>query len=298
MKKITILFSLLMASISYSQTIINFDATNFADGTGGLGYMNVFDNPKNGSVGGYQFGNGWGIPDLISLVDTGLNTVELKPNRIGDTDIYWQTPGELEGNKLMEANHFVEDASLRGTNFSFTGTVETNTLNSTGLSFAFQPVVFIKVFSSTFTLLDSSVLPIPASGDFVVTMDATTYNTDEVIQYGFQMLGPNISTDSSFDADYNNLGSIVVKPATLSNTDLKLSELEVFPNPTNSVWNLRNENQIIETVAVYDLLGKQVLNILANKKEVVIDASVLNDGVYLAKITTGTGNKTIKLVKN
>jgi hypothetical protein len=277
---------------------VNFDAATFGSG---VGFMNVFDNPKDGSVGAFQFASGWGIPDLVSIV--GASTIELKPNRIGDTNIYWQTENVLEGNKLMEANHFVEDPSLRGTNISFSGNIISNTLGDPGnnLSFDHQAIVFIKVFSSDFsTLFVNESIPIPASGNFTITADATAYNTDEVIQYGFQVLGPNINSNFSnnFDADYNALGSIVIGPPVLSIDDVTTdSKFTIFPNPTKGNWNLSSNNNI-NTVVVYDILGKQVLSLKPYSNEVVLDASSLRTGIYIAKIEGDNGYKTIKLVKN
>lgn len=74
--------------------------------------------------------------------------------------------------------------------------------------------------------------------------------------------------------------------------------LSVYPNPSTSSWNIKTNNQTIDSVEVFDILGKQVIALSPNASEVSVEASGLNDGIYLAKITSNNNIKTVKLVKN
>lgn len=300
MRKITLFLTLLSLSFGFSQTVINFDATAFSpDPTGnGLGFMNVFDNPKNGSIGGYQFNSGWGIPDLIAELDTGANSVTLKPNRIGDTDPYWQNAGVLEGNKIMDANLFIQDDTLAGSVFSFTGNVTSNSIDDSGLSIAYTTIAFIKVFSADFSSVLAQDTAVLTPGTFLLNMDATSFTAGEHVQYGFQFIGPNINSDASFDTDYDAIGSIVVEPAVLSTEEFELSEISIYPNPTTSTWNIESNSETINSIEVFDILGKQVAKVTPNTTSATMDASELNDGIYIAKIMSTTGSKTVRLIKN
>lgn len=85
---------------------------------------------------------------------------------------------------------------------------------------------------------------------------------------------------------------------TLSTQEaLTTDAFRVFPNPTLNTWNI-NARQTVTNIIVFDILGKQVLNIQPNNSEVTINASSLNKGIYMAKITSDNSIKTIKLVKN
>jgi hypothetical protein len=129
-------------------------------------------------------------------------------------------------------------------------------------------------------------------------MDATSYNNDENIQFGFQFIGPNIGNDSSFDSAYDALGSIVIGAnSSLSTVELTQSEFSVFPNPSGNNWNIKS-NSVLESVEVFDILGKNVLNIQPNALEVEINATGLKSGLYLARISGAQGTKTVKLIKN
>ena len=85
---------------------------------------------------------------------------------------------------------------------------------------------------------------------------------------------------------------------SLGINDTELSEFKVYPNPTNSIWNVKSKNQNIISIQVFDVLGKQVIDLNPHTSEVSIDASSLVNGIYLAKITYNKGSKTVKLVKN
>ncbi|WP_296317368.1 T9SS type A sorting domain-containing protein [Winogradskyella sp. UBA3174] len=83
-------------------------------------------------------------------------------------------------------------------------------------------------------------------------------------------------------------------PLSVNNIDI--TEFRAFPNPTNGDWNISGTS-VINTVAVFDILGKQVFALTPNATEVTIDASALNSGIYFARIDGENGSKTLKLIK-
>ncbi|TPV33395.1 T9SS type A sorting domain-containing protein [Paucihalobacter ruber] len=103
-------------------------------------------------------------------------------------------------------------------------------------------------------------------------------------------------TSNLNNAWYDNM--YLHKGTVLSTNEFTKDALKVSPNPTNSLWNVKTANQNITNITVFDILGKQVVNINPNAAEAVIDASNLRDGLYLAKISTENGSQTVKLIKN
>ncbi len=205
MRKIYLTLLLTLTCLAtYAQQTIPVDVT-----ANWLTYMTVFDSADNG--GGYMFENGgWGIPDLVALVDGTAQTIEFKPNRIADTNPYWQT-GNLQGNKVMEATFYVEDDALLGKDLVFKGTVLSHTLNNTGMTDDFTHFAFIKVFAADYSAVLAEVRDEElAVGDFSVALDASGFSGGEHLQYGFQIKGPNINPDAAFDSDYDALGSIII----------------------------------------------------------------------------------------
>jgi hypothetical protein len=78
--------------------------------------------------------------------------------------------------------------------------------------------------------------------------------------------------------------------------NFEVSKFEVYPNPTNGVWNVTSTSQI-SNISLLDVLGKEVLTLSPNNKKASIDASSLRTGIYFAKIQGANGSKTLKLVR-
>jgi hypothetical protein len=149
-----------------------------------LGFMNVFELPSNG--GGYVFGSGWGTPDLTAVFNGDVLT--LGPNTIGDPATFWYQGGGgpgAPGNKIMNANMYVEDNSLAGETVTFTGVVLANTLTS-----AHTSVAFIKDFAPDYSSFNVTSVPL-TPGEFSITM-ATTPAAGRHVQFGFETTGVNV----------------------------------------------------------------------------------------------------------
>lgn len=175
-----------------------------------LGYMNVFELPSNG--GAFVFGSGWGFNDLVAYY-TG-NFLTLAPNTIGDPNEFWYQcvggavppncggPG-APGNKTMEANSYaqVDDGSLAGVTVNFSGMVVANTLTQ-----AHTAIAFIKDFAPDFSSFVATTVVVPASGPFNISL-ATINDPARHVQWGFQLIGPNV-----WVTDVDPYGSVTIGP--------------------------------------------------------------------------------------
>lgn len=85
--------------------------------------------------------------------------------------------------------------------------------------------------------------------------------------------------------------------STLSNKSVTKFDYKLFPNPTQDSWNISSQNKTITSIKVYDVLGKNVLSVTPNEREAIINGAGLKSGMYFAKIDTGLGSSSIKLVK-
>ena len=83
----------------------------------------------------------------------------------------------------------------------------------------------------------------------------------------------------------------------LGTSEFEMSEVSVYPNPTSDVWSISTINEDITSIAVYDILGKNVLTVSPNSKEAVVDGTELNSGLYFAQVSTSYGVRTFKLLK-
>lgn len=286
MKKNYILFLIFVFVFQFgkSQTIVNFDAT---DASAFVGYMSV-DNPDGG------FEGGWGVSDLIVNVDEGTNTATLLPNRVNNTDGYWfNDPNDLLGRSTMNASFFAEDQSgtlATAGAIDFVGNISSYTLDN-----QWTVSAFIKVFEAGFSaLLFETYVPITAAGDFSVSYDGTAGGL--IVQYGFLTIGPNVNPQPAFDAQWDALGGVVVTAQTLSSDSFEKSEINAYPNPSQSTWNIKS-NSSITSIELFDALGRNVLSVNPNDLEVTLDANNLPKGLYFATVTNELGVNTIKLIR-
>ncbi len=100
----------------------------------------------------------------------------------------------------------------------------------------------------------------------------------------------------------SDLGTVFYDNLYVHNNNLSVDEfskanISVYPNPTLNVWNIKTSNQTINSIQVFDILGKQVLTLNPNTQDAVIDGSTLNSGMYFAKVSSDAGTQTLKLVK-
>lgn len=282
MKKITFLVCLAISLNLSAQTDINFDAN-----ASWLGYMSWTGPSGNGE-------GGWGVPDLVTIIDTGSNTATLKPNRVNDLNSYWQTvPAGLLGEKIMTATTLVEDSGLVATNFDWTGEVSSFTLDN-----SYSVSAFIKIFAAGYSLISEQYQPITGIGTFSMNYDGTAVGA-AIVQYGFVVIGPNVNPEPQYDADYDNFGSVVITAATLGVNENRIQDnIKAYPNPSVSFWTIDNQSQSIQTVELFDVTGKRVLTQkVLGQEEIIINSKNLPKGLYIGRIETITGVKTIKLVR-
>lgn len=159
---------------------------------GWVGYMNVFDN-NAGSAGGYIFGSGWGLPDLkttVSVSNTGTylgDQLILEPNfnTYSASDGFWANG--LVGNKFMEANTFVETASISTNSASFSGSVDSYTLAS-----GYSAAAFIKVLNPAngYSLDVFQTWNLASGSTFNLSADLSAHQ-GKILQLGFMVSGLN-----------------------------------------------------------------------------------------------------------
>lgn len=87
------------------------------------------------------------------------------------------------------------------------------------------------------------------------------------------------------------------KNTSLSTSDFAKMSFKTYPNPTQDNWTIETQNVRIDSVTVYDVLGKSVISMEPNENRAVINGSELRSGLYFAKVETNEGTSSFKLVK-
>lgn len=90
--------------------------------------------------------------------------------------------------------------------------------------------------------------------------------------------------------------SLKVTDTSLGINNFESSNFAAYPNPVKDVLNIAYKAEI-SSVAVFNLLGQQVIAKTVNAQESQIDMSQLPNGAYLVKVMSGNQQKTIKVIK-
>jgi len=207
------------------------------------GYMNVFETPQDPTApSGFVFGSGWGTADLRAAFSG--NTLTLRPNIINDPAPFWyvDTNSPSIGNKIMEANFYVEPAEFwANIPVTFSGKVVVSSLASSmnPTNNGWTILAVIKDFASDYSSSDVTSAPITANGDFSISYTPGP-DTLRHLQYGFVVTGPCVWPTDPVLASY---GSIVVVPtiptapritASLSGGNVNLS----FPTELGRTYTI------------------------------------------------------------
>lgn len=79
--------------------------------------------------------------------------------------------------------------------------------------------------------------------------------------------------------------------------DAQVSKLNVYPNPTDSQWSISTNNDVINEIEVFNMLGKRVIYLAPKALSAEVDASNLPSGIYITRIITEAGTISQKLIK-
>ena len=94
----------------------------------------------------------------------------------------------------------------------------------------------------------------------------------------------------------NLVFNILIEDPSLGTNDQSKAQFSAYPNPVADKVTITTEDKII-AIAVYNAAGQQVQNVPVNFEEKSIDMAALPSGLYWAKVQTGTGFGTVKLLR-
>ena len=252
------------------------------------GYVNAF----NVSDNSYAFGFPYGAADLRATATA--TSMTLEPNILiwtaeaTNADWFDQGAATQTATKYIEASSYIEDNTLAGSDLTFTGNVSVSDLGS-----EYTVVAFVKALdpNAGYATVVNNTADISSTGDFTASATAAELAAGYIIQYGFAVTGPLA------DPADTTLGSVVIGEATAGVDDNSFVNVSVYPNPSNSNWNFRTGNTVITSVEVFNLLGKRVVSQNNNSTELSISTQGLSSGIYIARITTEQGVKSVKLIR-
>ena len=204
---------------------------------------------------------------------------------------------------------FVEDSiDLGQYTFEFSDIVlssETNqNISSDALSVGYIYVTEDSI-APVITLLGDAAVSIEV-GDTYIDAGATakdnydgdiTSNIVTVSNVDTAIVGSYTVTYDVSDANGNAAATvtrIVSVEDALSMVEIEKIELDIFPNPTSSIWQIKS-SKMIESLDLFDITGKRLIYKKTLSNYIQIDATSLPDGVYYILINN---NKLVRLIKH
>jgi len=258
------------------------------DGTGIL----VVDDITMGNKSGYV---GPGSPQNILL--------DLRNQTTGDYTLRWEmyiTSGStgyfnIQGMTATNVNTGCQGAAANGNGILNSGNLYFNRdggapgilENANGIEMGTYPEDAWFIVSIYFDLSFPS---------FQITLDGTLFNKFPVLFQGDEFLGAInfVSIDSNNNYWVDNVHYFAGILAT-TDEDI-LDPISVYPNPVKEVLTIRS-TQVIDTIEVYNVLGKMVLKVSPDRTSPTINMSDLSSGIYFVKAMIGSASQTIKVVK-
>lgn len=198
-----------------------------------IGYMNA-----TAFSGADLFNSTYGTAALQAYF-SGTNLFLLPCTNVWETanSTYVQSDGQTP-NATMDANMYVQNDTLVGSDLAFSGTCLTNTLTTQPEPLSgsnYTSVAFIKAFNGSYSLVGEATSPLVGGQPFSISLNTAGIGAAH-IQYGFETTGPDANPSTA-----PGLGDVVIAvvPKTLQ-------------APTNNAAAPTNTAPI---VAMYDSSG-------------------------------------------
>jgi len=95
--------------------------------------------------------------------------------------------------------------------------------------------------------------------------------------------------------EYLGFDDFQIKMQALSNDKNIIDGFTFGPNPTKGALRLK-ANTILDRATIYNILGKELISVKGNSKELKLDLSQYSSGIYLIKVQSGETTQTIRVV--
>lgn len=187
-----------------------------------------------------------------------------------------------------------------------------NSLDFTGLT----SLKILKCDFNQFSVLDFSENNM-LSSLYCKNNNLTSINLKNVINHDFSNVNfndcwktgnPNLATIcvdaselASVQNHLNNCGTAqtinITSNCGLGSEEFATNKVVLYPNPTSSIITI-NSNETIESIDLYDSLGRVLVSKIVESNEVSLELSNYNNGVYFVKIIKDNSEKIEKILKH
>ena len=282
--------------------------SGFSAGTGfnnSVDLIRIQDDGKILVSGGFMSYNGTPLNDIVRLNSDGSIDTSFSTGSGVNTSVF--TTAIQDDGKIIIAGSFTSYNGIPSNKIARLnndGSLDTSFSSGSGSNFS----IFILDIQD-----DGKIL---ASGDFtsfngIPSNDIVRLNSNGSLDTSFST-GTGVNTFISTLAiqddgniiivggftSYDNIGRNRIAKLNSSNILSVLEEdlrdfLSIYPNPTNNQFTIQlSNNSTLKNLNIYNNLGQLVLS----SKEITIDTSKFNSGLYIVEVETSKGKSSKKLI--
>ncbi|MDG1760471.1 MAG: T9SS type A sorting domain-containing protein [Flavobacteriaceae bacterium] len=132
----------------------------------------------------------------------------------------------------------------------------------------------------------------------------TSYEFESAVSASSSLASFGFNFSTGADATHEGvilIDNVEIKLLDSSGNTLSIKKIEIpqfvtYPNPVQNELHVKGSTSV-ESIVIYDIMGRNVLSRLPNKSEFNLNVSHLKKGVYMIKIKSGDNVITKKLVK-
>jgi hypothetical protein len=151
-----------------------------------------------------------------------------------------------------------------------------------------------------YTVQDSELDPINTSDNCGVENVVNDFNdssslAEEQIPEGTTTITWTITDNAGNE---NTCSFDVVVNVFVAITTLQQQGVEIYPNPTNDVLNIKFSDSKIQILTISDIMGKFMVEKSNLQEKAIIDLSKFPDGIYLISVQIGSEIFTTRIIKN
>ncbi len=323
MKKIYILSLLLAGTLSFGQASDAFAGTGALNANGWISHSGNTPGQVSKVAGSLSYAGLTSVGNKTQIVSGNTEDVSLTSASALTTAGYYSAIINVVNTTTLTANTGIGDYSLMfgtingGTLSNFTGRIYVKTgsisntfniglLNASGgtatptfsaVDFPVGTPIFIVV---KYTIANNSaslwINPVIGAAEGTPTLTNATGTSTAPTQLERFAIRQGTST-GNIEIDEVRIGSTYafVTSSVLSVKDNTISGLAIYPNPvTGKTFNVSTANNSDMSVAIFDVIGKQVLNTKVINN--TVNVANLNAGIYIVKITEAGKTATRKLI--
>lgn len=178
--------------------------------------------------------------------------------------------------------------------YSFTLPVGTNTLNVTTTPSGTSTEANLAIYPNNCAIVDANILACNDLGG--IAGESLTISGTAGTTYLIRVWSDGIAARTSVGARVEGTFTVVAD-ATLSVESFENDKgFTYFPNPVKNELTL-NSQKDIQSVAIFNVLGQEVVRTAPNTISSVIDMKNLSTGAYFVRVTIDNVTETVRIIK-